>query len=609
MSRSSLLSRASLRPRHVAGFLSVALLSAGAGLVATAASAAPGDCGLTYTVTNTWSGGLQAAVSVQNTGSAAITSWNAGFTLPGGQSVNNLWNGSHTQSGQQVTVRNVHYNGNLAPGESTSFGFTASSTGDNGPATNLTLNGVACGTTPEPTESSTPTPSVTETPTPTPTPTDTGGPVTPGEAHQANPFAGAVGYINADWAAQVRAQATATGGALGTAMAAVANNPTAVWMDRIAAINGTPGARGLRAHLDAALAQQSSSGRRVVITVVVYDLPNRDCAALASNGELTVAANGLARYKTEYVDPIAAILGDPKYRNLRIATIVEPDSLPNLVTNLSNPKCAEANSSGAYVQGIQYSLNKLHAIPNVYTYLDIAHSAWLGWPSNFGPAVNLITQTIRGTTAGVASVDGFISNTANYTPLVEPHLTNPDAVVGGGGNPMKSARFYEWNPFFDEADYAAAMYDAFVAAGMPAGIGMLVDTSRNGWGGAGRPTSASGTTVDAYVNSGRIDRRLHRGNWCNQSGGIGERPQASPRPHFDAYVWIKPPGESDGSSRMIENDEGKLFDRMCDPTFIGGQQANGGNLTGAMANAPLAGKWFPEHFEVLVRNAFPALAG
>jgi cellulose 1,4-beta-cellobiosidase len=207
----------------------------------------------------------------------------------------------------------------------------------------------------------------------------------------------------------------------------------------------------------------------------------------------------------------------------------------------------------------------------------------------------------------VNSVDGFITNTANYTPLDEPNLPNSAMTLPGGGNPIRSARFYEWNPYFDEADYATALQAAFVAAGMPAGTGMLIDTSRNGWGGPDRPTGASGTTVDAYVDSGRVDRRLHRGNWCNQSGGIGERPQAAPRPAIDAFVWVKPPGESDGSSSLIENDEGKGFDRMCDPTYRGSQQANGGNLTGAMPDAPISGRWFPQHFEVLVRNAYPAL--
>jgi cellulose 1,4-beta-cellobiosidase len=38
---------------------------------------------------------------------------------------------------------------------------------------------------------------------------------------------------------------------------------------------------------------------------VVYDLPERDCAALASNGELSLANNGTAMYQ-EYIDMIAA---------------------------------------------------------------------------------------------------------------------------------------------------------------------------------------------------------------------------------------------------------------------------------------------------------------
>jgi cellulose 1,4-beta-cellobiosidase len=418
-----------------------------------------------------------------------------------------------------------------------------------------------------------------------------------------NPYAGAKGYVNPDWSASVTAAAAAKGGTLGAQMAKVANTSTAVWLDRIAAIEGTSSARGLRGHLDAALAQQSG-GTPVTIQIVVYDLPNRDCAALASNGELQAGSGGLARYKSEYIDPIASILSDSKYAPLRVVAVVEPDSLPNLITNTATAKCAEAQSTGAYTQGIQYALNKLHAISNVYNYLDIAHSAWLGWDSNFGPFVNLVKQTLQGTTAGVNSIDGFISDTANYTPLTEPNL--PDSNLNVGGQPLRSATFYQWNPYFAEVPFATAMYNAFVSAGLPSGIGMLIDTSRNGWGGSARPSGASGSTVDSYVNSGRIDRRLHRGNWCNQSGaGLGVRPTVSPAAHFDAYVWIKPPGESDGASQQIPNDEGKGFDGMCDPTYHGSEQANGGNLTGALPNSPLSGKWFQAQFEELVQNAYP----
>jgi cellulose 1,4-beta-cellobiosidase len=137
---------------------------------------------------------------------------------------------------------------------------------------------------------------------------------------------------------------------------------------------------------------------------------------------------------------------------------------------------------------------------------------------------------------------------------------------------------------------------------------MLIDTSRNGWGGSARPTGPGATTdVDTYVNGGRIDRRIHVGNWCNQAGaGLGERPKASPAAGIDAYVWIKPPGESDGSSSAIPNDEGKGFDRMCDPTYTGNPR-NNNNMSGALPNAPLSGHWFSAQFQQLMQNAYPAL--
>ena len=130
----------------------------------------------------------------------------------------------------------------------------------------------------------------------------------------------------------------------------------------------------------------------------------------------------------------------------------------------------------------------------------------------------------------------------------------------------------------------ATVIDALVVTlGFDASIGMLIDTSRNGWGGAARPKAASTSTdVNTFVNDSRIDRRIHAGNWCNQSGaGLGERPKASPAAGIDAYVWVKPPGESDGSSTQIQNNDGKGFDRMCDPTYTGNER-NGNSMTGAL---------------------------
>ena len=137
---------------------------------------------------------------------------------------------------------------------------------------------------------------------------------------------------------------------------------------------------------------------------------------------------------------------------------------------------------------------------------------------------------------------------------------------------------------------------------------MLIDTSRNGWGGPNRPTGPSTSTdPNTFVDQSRLDRRIHKGNWCNQSGaGLGERPRSAPASGIDAYVWIKPPGESDGSATLIPNDEGKGFDEMCSPTY-GGNIRNGNNPTGALAGAPLSGHWFPAQFEQLMANAYPPL--
>ncbi|MGI5146585.1 glycoside hydrolase family 6 protein [Plantactinospora sp. CA-294935] len=409
-----------------------------------------------------------------------------------------------------------------------------------------------------------------------------------------NPYEGATVYVNPDWAAK----ATASGGA------AIADQPTGVWMDRRAAITGTEGARGLREHLDTAVEQGAD-----LIQIVIYNLPGRDCAALASNGEL--GPDDIEIYKSEYIDPIVEIMGDPAYAGLRIVNIIEIDSLPNLITNVGSretatPECDEMLANGNYVEGVGYALAQLGSLENTYNYIDIGHHGWLGWDDNFGPAAELFHEAATAAGATVDDVHGFISNTANYGVLREEFF-DADTVVGG--RPVREAStFVDWNRYVDELSYAQAYRDELVSVGFNDDIGMLIDTSRNGWGGPDRPTQASTSTdPETFVNESRIDRRIHLGNWCNQSGaGIGERPTASPESGIDAYVWIKPPGESDGASREIQNDEGKGFDRMCDPTYEGNPR-NQNNMSGALPDAPLSGHWFEAQFQELLRNAYPPL--
>ena len=446
-------------------------------------------------------------------------------------------------------------------------------------------------------------PSATALPSQTPTRTPTNPP--PG-THLDNPFVGATFYRNVDYVSAVNAAADLQGGALANQMRQVANYPTFVWLDSIAAVNGTNGyPRSLAGHLNEAVAQGANA-----IGIVIYDLPNRDCSALASNGELLIAQNGLNRYKTEYIDLIYNTISQPQYSNLRIVAVIEPDSLPNLVTNLSFAKCAEAESTGAYVQGVQYAISRIRSLSNTYAYIDVAHAAWLGWPSNFNPFVTLLKQVGAGITGGPGKVDGFISNTANYNPVDEPYM---DANTLISGQPVRSLTgWFDWNDYIDEQPYIIALRSAVTSgnSAYPTSVGVIIDTSRNGWGGANRPTAASTSTVlSTFVMESRIDKRIHKGNWCNQNGaGIGARPIANPLTGIDAFVWVKPPGESDGSSSLIptgpENPGGKGFDRMCDPTYTG-NSLNGNNLTGALPNAPVSGRWFQAQFVQLVQNAFP----
>ncbi|MDA1366178.1 glycoside hydrolase family 6 protein [Glycomyces algeriensis] len=420
-----------------------------------------------------------------------------------------------------------------------------------------------------------------------------------------NPYEGAQVYVNPQWAANAAAE---PGGE------AVADQATGVWLDRISAIEGndspTTGTMGLKDHLDEAVAQGAD-----VIQFVIYNLPGRDCAALASNGELK--ADEISRYKSEYIDPIVAIQSDPAYAGLRIVNVIEIDSLPNLVTNVSPRETATANcdtmkANGNYVDGVSYAAAELGALPNTYNYLDAGHHGWIGWADanpqydNFNASAALFGSLIGENGMTADHVHGFITNTANYSALEEPHW-EVDQVVGGQAiNQNPNIKWVDWNDFNGEIDFSTAFRDELIANGYNSDIGMLIDTSRNGWGGADRPAGPSTSTDPAtFVDESRIDQRFQKGNWCNQAGaGLGERPQASPEAGIDAYVWIKPPGESDGASEPIDNDEGKGFDEMCDPAYEGNIR-NGFNMSGARGEMPLSGHWSSEQFAELLANAYP----
>lgn len=101
-------------------------------------------CAVNYTM-NDWGTGATVNVTIKNNGSTAVNGWTLAFTFPGNQKINNLWNGSYTQNGASVSVKDVGYNANIpANGGTASFGFQITYSGTNAKPTSFTLNGSAC---------------------------------------------------------------------------------------------------------------------------------------------------------------------------------------------------------------------------------------------------------------------------------------------------------------------------------------------------------------------------------------------------------------------------------------------------------------------------------
>ncbi len=110
------------------------------------AFAAPTACNILYTIQPQNTSAFGAAITIQNTGTTAITSWSLTWAFANGQTISSLWNGAETQSGANVTVNNESYNGSIAAGASLSgIGFNGTWNGaTNAVPTAFSLSGTAC---------------------------------------------------------------------------------------------------------------------------------------------------------------------------------------------------------------------------------------------------------------------------------------------------------------------------------------------------------------------------------------------------------------------------------------------------------------------------------
>jgi endoglucanase len=356
--------------------------------------------------------------------------------------------------------------------------------------------------------------------------------------------------------------------------------PQAVWFSK-----GTPTQvkQGVRT------VALESSLTKTVPTLVVYNVPGRDCSQYSSGG-----AGSDAAYQA-WVSGFAGGL----IKNQRITVIVEPDGLANLPSDCPSayPGQDVAALTAGRIADIKYAGHVItQADPQALVYLDAGHSAWHSVPD----------ITTRLEQAGVADVQGFSLNVSNYqfTPNLEEYgswvsdciaystsvvpgdTTNCGDMYWSGGpannwtgvalNPNGPWSTTATDPTFNTAGIDSR-YASILGSTKPS-THYVLDTSRNGKG--PWTPAASANYPDPQV-------------WCNPPGrGLGAPPQAEPAPAtyplLDAFLWVKTPGQSDGQCNR------GITGSTTDPEW-------GGIVD------PAAGDWFPQQALQLAQNAVPAL--
>jgi len=332
-------------------------------------------------------------------------------------------------------------------------------------------------------------------------------------------------------------------------VSAMATTPQAVWFN-----GGTP--QQVRSDVKKTMAAAAST--QAVPTLVAYDIPFRDCAQYSAGG-----AKNTAEYQA-WIDGFAAGIGKGK-----AVIILEPDSLGIIPYNTTisgsqdwcKPTVTDADGNTLPAPGV---------VRRALRPAPVRHRQDPGARTErFGLHRRLAQRVARGERGGFPLVQGglqrrraaragFYLNVSNFQPTAE--LTQFGTWVsmclaadtpGVGPDRMRDATtgapHFDWCPGqYDPAtNYTQVNYTPEFAATVTAGIEGLMDgasaqvkfvldTSRNGQGPWTPPPSAS--YPDPQV-------------WCNPPDrGLGHRPTvATGNPLVAANLWIKTPGDSDGS--------------------------------------------------------------
>jgi endoglucanase len=402
-------------------------------------------------------------------------------------------------------------------------------------------------------------------------------------------------------------------------IAAVEATPSAVWFT-----GGTPSA--VKRSVQATTIEAKLEKRTPVL--VAYDVPFRDCAQYSAGGAVDTAA-----YE-KWIDGFATGIGSAP-----AVVMLEPDGLGLIPYNTTIFGAAEScqptitDSTGATVPApgataderytqIEYAVASLKAhAPNALVYLDGTHSAWLG----VSEAAYRIYKA--GFIGGVQQVAGFFLNLSNYQPTdqaIQFGTWVSDCLAAGTPgvgpdwmqDPVAGFPHFSYCPGqYDPATgYTKVNYTPDFEAGITAGIeGLMggasaqvhfvIDTSRNGKG----VLNTAPYGGPPYNQPASVLATLDAGNWCNPYGaGLGLRPTSNTGVTLlDAYLWVKTPGQSDGSCDISGGARAWDYSAYNPWVLTGDAQNHFDPLWGEVD--PAAGAWFPDQALQLARNATPPL--
>jgi hypothetical protein len=96
-----------------------------------------------YVEVASWDTGYQAQYTITNDGPGDLPKWTVAFDLPAGSAISSSWDSVLSRSGQHLVFDNAAWNGGLAPGSATTFGFVVVGLGR--PAS-CKINGGPCDT-------------------------------------------------------------------------------------------------------------------------------------------------------------------------------------------------------------------------------------------------------------------------------------------------------------------------------------------------------------------------------------------------------------------------------------------------------------------------------